>query len=56
MLTKSISFPVKTIHKSTEIVDAYGDLLLISADDSVDMEEIANALNKVAQQELSNKE
>ena len=50
-LTKAILLPVRTIHKDTEIVDADGDLLLISADDSVDMVAIANILNKEQKKE-----
>lgn len=45
-LTKAILLPVRTIHKDTEIVDADGDLLLIAANDLVDMVVIANVLNK----------
>lgn len=51
-LTTAISFPLKTIHKGEEIVDAHGDLLLVAADDSVDTEAIVNALNKAAMAEL----
>ncbi|AUR82112.1 coil containing protein [Vibrio phage 1.021.C._10N.222.51.F9] len=40
-----ISLPVRTIHKDEEIVDAMGDLLLVAADDSVDMKTVAQALN-----------
>jgi hypothetical protein len=50
-LTEAISFPIRTIHNGEEIVDAYGEQLLIAADDSVDMEAIAKALNKVAKEQ-----
>ena len=52
-LTQSISFPLKTIHNSTEVVDSQCDLLLIAVDDSVDLELIVSKLNELAQQELN---
>ena len=50
-LSQVIALPVRTSNQDTEIVDAHGDLLLMAADDSVDMLTIASALNKVAEQE-----
>lgn len=54
MITEALSFPLKTIHKNTEIVDAYGELVLIAADGSVNMIAICEALNNQANKELSN--
>lgn len=54
MITEALSFPLKTIHKDTEIVDAHGELVLIAADDSVNMVAICEALNKQASKELHN--
>ena len=52
-LTQSLSFPLKTIHNNTEVVDSHGDLVLLAADDSVNLELIVAKLNQLAEEETT---
>ena len=51
-LTQSMSFPLKCIHNDSEVEDREGNLVLVAANDSVDLQLIVDKLNGIASTEV----